>query len=46
MVFALETYWPAGGALNSLRDSQSHRNTAAGRGEPALRARGPPIAGR
>jgi Xaa-Pro dipeptidase len=28
-------YWTAGGALNTLRDSQSSLNTAAGRGEPA-----------
>ncbi len=26
-------YWTAGGSLQTLWDSQSHRNTAAGRGE-------------
>jgi len=35
LLVAGRKYWTAGGALNTLRDSQSHRNTAAGRGEPA-----------
>ena len=31
LLVAGRTYWTAGGALNTLRDSQSHRNTGAGR---------------
>jgi Xaa-Pro dipeptidase len=33
LLVAGRKYWTAGGALNTLRESQSHRNTPAGRGE-------------
>jgi Xaa-Pro dipeptidase len=33
LLVAGRKYWTAGGALNTLRESQSHLNTAAGRGE-------------
>ena len=33
LLVAGQKYWTAGGSLDTLRDSQSHRNTAAGRGE-------------
>ena len=33
LLVAGRKYWTAGGSLNTLRDSQSHRNTPAGRGE-------------
>src|SRR5256884_7257797 len=33
LLVAGRKYWTAGGALQTLRDSQSHRNTPAGRGE-------------
>jgi Xaa-Pro dipeptidase len=33
LLVAGRKYWTAGGALNTLRDSQSNLNTAAGRGE-------------
>jgi Xaa-Pro dipeptidase len=33
LLVAGRKYWTAGGALDTLRESQSHRNTAAGRGE-------------
>jgi Xaa-Pro dipeptidase len=33
LLVAGHKYWTAGGALNTLRESQSHRNTPAGRGE-------------
>jgi Xaa-Pro dipeptidase len=35
LLVAGRKYWTAGGALNTLRESQSQLNTAAGRGEPA-----------
>jgi hypothetical protein len=31
-------YWTAGGALSTVRDSQSHLNTTAGQRVPALQA--------
>ena len=34
LLVAGRKYWTAGGALGTVRDSQSHLNTAAGRGEP------------
>jgi hypothetical protein len=33
LLVAGRKYWTAGGELNTLRESQSHLNTAAGRGE-------------
>jgi Xaa-Pro dipeptidase len=33
LLVAGQKYWTAGGSLDTLRESQSHRNTAAGRGE-------------
>ena len=33
LLVAGRKYWTAGGSLQTLRDSQSHRNTPAGRGE-------------
>jgi Xaa-Pro dipeptidase len=33
LLVAGRKYWTAGGALNTLRESQSNLNTAAGRGE-------------
>jgi len=33
LLVAGRKYWTAGGALNTLRESQSHLNTAAGRGD-------------
>ncbi|HET9894138.1 MAG TPA: Xaa-Pro peptidase family protein [Streptosporangiaceae bacterium] len=33
LLVAGQRFWTAGGPLNTLRESQSHRNTAAGRGE-------------
>ncbi len=33
-------YWTAGGALSTVRDSQSHLNTTAGQRAPALRPSG------
>jgi Xaa-Pro aminopeptidase len=33
LLVAGRRYWTAGGALNTLRENQSHLNTAAGRGE-------------
>src|SRR6266566_3397322 len=33
LLVAGQKYWTAGGSLNTLRESQSHRNTPAGRGE-------------
>ena len=33
LLVAGRRYWTAGGALNTVRESQSHLNTAAGRGE-------------
>ena len=33
-------YWTAGGALSTLRDSQSHLNTTAGQRAPALQTSG------
>jgi Xaa-Pro dipeptidase len=35
LLVAGRKYWPAGGALDTLRESQSHLNTAAGRGGSA-----------
>jgi len=35
LLVAGRKYWTAGGALDTLRESQSHLNTAAGRGEAA-----------
>ena len=35
LLVAGRKYWTAGGALDTLRESQSHLNTAAGRGERA-----------
>ena len=35
LLVAGRRYWTAGGALRTVRESQSHLNTAAGRGEPA-----------
>ena len=35
LLVAGRKYWTAGGALNTLRESQSHLNTPAGRGELA-----------
>jgi Xaa-Pro dipeptidase len=40
LLVAGRKYWTAGGALDTLRDSQSHRNTSAGRGETAVAAGG------
>src|SRR3984957_9077446 len=38
LLVAGRKYWTAGGQLNTLRDAESHLNTAAGRGEiPAVR---------
>jgi hypothetical protein len=37
LLVAGRKYWTGGGALGTVRDSQSHLNTAAGRGEPAGR---------
>jgi Xaa-Pro dipeptidase len=34
LLVAGRKYWTAGGALNTLRENQSHLNTPAGRGEP------------
>jgi Xaa-Pro aminopeptidase len=36
LLVAGRKYWTAGGALDTLRDSQSHRNTPAGRGETRM----------
>jgi Xaa-Pro aminopeptidase len=33
LLVAGRQYWTTGGPLNTLRESQSHLNTAAGRGE-------------
>jgi hypothetical protein len=33
LLVAGRKYWTAGGSLGTLRESQSHLNTAAGRGE-------------
>jgi Xaa-Pro aminopeptidase len=33
LLVAGQRYWTVGGQLDTLRDSQSHKNTAAGRGE-------------
>ncbi|HEX4254981.1 MAG TPA: M24 family metallopeptidase, partial [Streptosporangiaceae bacterium] len=33
LLVAGRKYWTAGGALNTLRENQSHLNTPAGRGE-------------
>ena len=33
LLIAGRKYWTVGGALDTLRESQSHLNTAAGRGE-------------
>jgi Xaa-Pro aminopeptidase len=38
LLVAGRKYWTAGGALNTVRDSQSHLNTAAGQRVPALQA--------
>ena len=38
LLVAGRKYWTAGGALNTLRESQSHLNTAAGRGESEQRS--------
>ncbi len=38
LLVAGRKYWTAGGALNTLRESQSHLNTAAGRGETRVPA--------
>ncbi|HKF31950.1 MAG TPA: Xaa-Pro peptidase family protein, partial [Jatrophihabitantaceae bacterium] len=35
LLVAGRKYWTAGGALSTVRDSQSHLNTEAGRGQPA-----------
>ena len=35
LLVAGRKYWTAGGALDTLRESQSNLNTAAGRGERA-----------
>jgi Xaa-Pro dipeptidase len=45
LLVAGRKYWTAGGALDTLRESQSHLNTAAGRGDdppkpPAAAGRG------
>ena len=41
LLVAGQKYWTAGGALNTLRDTQSSLNTAAGRGEvPSARPAG------
>jgi hypothetical protein len=37
LLVAGRKYWTAGGALDTLRESQSHLNTAAGRGDGAGR---------
>ena len=46
LLVAGRKYWTAGGALDTLRESQSHLNTAAGRGETAGRPGRRPPAGR
>ena len=38
LLVAGRKYWTAGGALSTVRDSQSHLNTAAGQRVPALQA--------
>jgi Xaa-Pro aminopeptidase len=38
LLVAGRKYWTAGGALSTVRDSQSHLNTAAGQRMPALQA--------
>jgi Xaa-Pro dipeptidase len=40
LLVAGRKYWTAGGELSTLRESQSHLNTAAGRGEAASSAAG------
>ena len=40
LLVAGQQYWTAGGSLNTLRESQSHRNTPAGRGETRGRPAG------
>jgi len=40
LLVAGRKYWTAGGALNTLRESQSQLNTPAGRGETARAADG------
>ncbi|HTA11467.1 MAG TPA: hypothetical protein VK836_23305, partial [Streptosporangiaceae bacterium] len=37
LLVAGRKYWTAGGALDTLRESQSNLNTAAGRGEQVSR---------
>ncbi len=40
LLVAGRTYWTVGGPLDTLRDSQSHLNTPAGRGETRMSANG------
>jgi Xaa-Pro aminopeptidase len=46
LLVAGRKYWTAGGALDTLRESQSHLNTAAGRGESSPAAGDPAGGGR
>jgi hypothetical protein len=46
LLVAGRKYWTAGGALSTVRDSQSHLNTEAGRGQPARVSPAGPGSGR
>jgi hypothetical protein len=44
LLVAGRKYWTAGGALSTVRDSQSHLNTAAGQRAASTAAQGEPAA--